>query len=153
MGMTLLLDVILHSQDESSERAREQAKKSFKGLSTDNAESMKEYNARAKSLALNVQYYDIEGTEQKISRRVLNGLPPCVRPRRNRNVCATGMHDSKFRELLQYWNRPPFPLSVPGWGKLSSWGKPFLGPSVGLLTAGSGCPNLRATETRQGSIH
>ena len=40
--------------DDSSERAREQAKENFEGLSMNNAESMKEYIARAKSLALNV---------------------------------------------------------------------------------------------------
>ena len=40
------------------------------------AETMKEYIARAKSLALNVQYHDIEVSEQEISRRVVNGLPP-----------------------------------------------------------------------------
>ena len=34
----------------------------------DNAESIKEYIARAKSLAFNVQYHDIEVTEQEISR-------------------------------------------------------------------------------------
>ena len=46
----------------------------------DDAESMKEYIARAKSLALNVQYHDIEISEQEISRRVLNGLPPSYAP-------------------------------------------------------------------------
>ena len=35
--------------DDRSERAREQAKKNFEGLSMDNSESMKEYIARAKS--------------------------------------------------------------------------------------------------------
>ena len=65
-------------EDDSSERAKEQAKKNFEGLSIDNAETMKEYIARAKSLALSVQYHDIEVSEQEISRRVLNGLPPLV---------------------------------------------------------------------------
>ena len=46
-------------EDDSSERARKQAQKIFEGLSMDDAESMKEYIARAKSLALNVQYHDI----------------------------------------------------------------------------------------------
>ena len=45
-------------------------------------ESMKEYIARAKSLALNVKYHDIEVTDQEISRRVLTGLPPRMLPRR-----------------------------------------------------------------------
>ena len=39
-------------EDDSSDRAKEQAKKNFEGLSMDSAESMKEYIARAKSLAL-----------------------------------------------------------------------------------------------------
>ena len=63
-------------EDDSSDRAKEQVKKNFEGLSMDSAESMKEYIASAKSLALNVQYYDVEVTDQEISRRVLNGLPP-----------------------------------------------------------------------------
>ena len=69
-------------EDDSSDRAKEQAKKNFEGLSMDSAESMKEYIARAKSLALNVQYHDVEVTDQEISRRVSNGLPPRMLPRR-----------------------------------------------------------------------
>ena len=46
----------------------------------DDAETMKEYIARAKSLALNVQYHNIVVSEQEISRRVLNGLPPSYAP-------------------------------------------------------------------------
>ena len=65
-------------EDDSSDRAKEQAKKNFEGLRMDSAESTKEYIARAKSLALNVQYHDVEVTDQEISRRVLNGLPPPV---------------------------------------------------------------------------
>ena len=50
----------------------------------DSAESMKEYIARAKSLALNVQYHEVEVTDQEISRRVLNGLPsPYALEKRN----------------------------------------------------------------------
>ena len=45
-------------EDDSSERAREQAKNQFEELSMNDAESMKEYISRAKSLALNVQYHD-----------------------------------------------------------------------------------------------
>ena len=63
-------------------RAKEQAKKNFEGLSMDSAESMIEYIARAKSLALNVQYHGVEVADQEISRRVLNGLPPRMPPRR-----------------------------------------------------------------------
>ena len=69
-------------EDDSSERSREQAKKNFEGLSMDDAESMKEYIARAKSLALNVLYHDIEVNEQEIGRRVLNGLPLRILPRK-----------------------------------------------------------------------
>ena len=68
--------------DNNSDRAKEEAKKNFEGLSMDDAESMKEYIARAKSLALNIKYHDIEVTEQEISRQVLNGLPPRMHPRR-----------------------------------------------------------------------
>ena len=67
-------------EDDSSERAKEQAKKNFEGLSMDDAGTMKEYIARAKSLALNVQYHDVEISDQGISRRVLNGLPPSYAP-------------------------------------------------------------------------
>ena len=42
-------------EDDSSKRAREQAKNDFERSSMNGAESMKEYIARAKSLALNVQ--------------------------------------------------------------------------------------------------
>ena len=48
----------------------------------DSTENMKEYIARAKLLALNVQYHDVEVTDQEISRRVLNDLPPRMLPRR-----------------------------------------------------------------------
>ena len=49
------------------------AKKKIQGLSMDDAETMKEYIARA-------EYHDIELSEQEISRRVLNGLPPSYAP-------------------------------------------------------------------------
>ena len=76
-------------EDDSSERAKEQAKKNFEGLRMDDAESMKEYIARAKSLALNVKYHDTEVTEQEISRRVLNGLPPSYAPERRKFASRT----------------------------------------------------------------
>ena len=76
-------------EDDSSDRAKEQAKKNFEGLSMDNAETMKKYIARAKSLALNVQYYDIEASEQEISRRVLNGLPPSHAPEKKKFALKT----------------------------------------------------------------
>ena len=76
-------------EDDSSNRAKEQAKKNFEGLSMDSAESMKEYIARAKSLALNVQYHDVEITDQEISRRVLNGLPPPYAPEKRKFALKT----------------------------------------------------------------
>ena len=76
-------------EDESSDRAKEQAKKNFEGLRMDDAESMKEYIARAKSLALNVQYHDIEVSDQEISRRVLNGLPPSYTPEKRNFALKT----------------------------------------------------------------
>ena len=48
-------------EDDSNDRAREQTKKQFEELSMNDAEFMKEYIARAKPLALNVKYHDIEG--------------------------------------------------------------------------------------------
>ena len=76
-------------EDDSSDRAKEQAKKNFEGLSMDSAESMKEYIARAKSLALNVQYHDVKVTDQEISRRVLNGLPPSYAPEKRNFALKT----------------------------------------------------------------
>ena len=67
-------------EDANSDRARELAKKQFEELSMNDAESMKENIARAKSLALNVKYHHIAVPEQEISRRVLNGLPPSYAP-------------------------------------------------------------------------
>ena len=67
-------------EDDNSDRARELAKKQFQELSINDDESIKEYIARAKSLALNIKYHDVEVTHQEISRRVLNGLPPSYAP-------------------------------------------------------------------------
>ena len=67
-------------EDDSSDRARELAKKQFEELSMNDDESMKEYIARAKSLALNIKYHNVEVTDQEISRRLLNGLPPSYAP-------------------------------------------------------------------------
>ena len=55
-----------------------------------NDESMKEHIARAKSLALNVKYHDIEVTDQEISRRVWNGLPPSYAPEKRIFALKTG---------------------------------------------------------------
>ena len=56
----------------------------------DNAESMEEHVARAKSLVLNVNYHGIEIKEQAISRRVLNGLPPAYTPEKRNFALKTG---------------------------------------------------------------
>ena len=70
-------------EDDNSDRARELAKKQFEELSMNDDEFMKEYIARAKSLALNVKYHDIEGTDQEISRRVLYSPPSYAPEKRN----------------------------------------------------------------------
>ena len=79
-------------ENDNSDKARELAKKQFEDLSMNDAESMKEYIARAKSLALNIKYHDIEVTEQEISRRVMNGLPPLVCSREDK-LCV----ENKFQ--------------------------------------------------------
>ena len=71
-------------EDDNSDRASELAKNQFEELSMNDDESMKEYILRAKSLALNVKYHDIDVTEQKISRRVLNGVPPSYAPKKRK---------------------------------------------------------------------
>ena len=71
-------------ENDNSDKARE--------LSMNDAESMKEYIARAKSLALSIKYHDIEVTEQEISRRVMNGLPPLVCSREDK-LCV----ENKFQ--------------------------------------------------------
>ena len=63
-------------EDDNSNRPIEMAKKQFEELSMNDDESMKKYIARAKSLALNIKYPDVEVTDQEISRRVLNAPPP-----------------------------------------------------------------------------
>ena len=76
-------------EDESSDRARELAKKQFEELSMNDDESMKEYIARAKSLALNIKYHDVEVTDQEISRRLLNSLPPSYAPEKRNFALKT----------------------------------------------------------------
>ena len=76
-------------EDDNSNRAKEQAKKNFEALSMDNAESMKEYIARTKSLALNIKYHDIEVTDQEISRRLLNAPPPSYAPEKRNFALRT----------------------------------------------------------------
>ena len=76
-------------EDDSSDKARELAKKQFKELSMNDGESMKEYIARAKSVPLNVNYHDIEISGQEISRRVLNDLPPSYAPEKRNFALKT----------------------------------------------------------------
>ena len=73
----------------NSNRARELPKKRFEELSMNDDESMKEYIARAKSLALNVKYHDVEVADQEISGQVLNGLPPTYAPEKRNFVLKT----------------------------------------------------------------
>ena len=83
-------------EDDSSERVKEKAKKNFKVLSMDDDESMKEYIARAKSLALNLQYHDVEVSQQEISRRVLNGLPPSYAPEKRNFALKTDFSQAEL---------------------------------------------------------
>ena len=76
-------------EDGNSDGAREMAKKQFEELSMNDDESMKEYILRAKSLALNVKYHNIEVTDQEISRRILSGLPPSYAPEKRNFALKT----------------------------------------------------------------
>ena len=66
----------------------------------DDAESMKEYIARAKSLALNVQYHDIEVSEQEISRRVSNNIPPSYAPEKRNFALKTDFSLAELKRGL-----------------------------------------------------
>ena len=77
---------ILNSMVENDNSAK------ARDLSMNDAESMKEYIARAKSLALNIKYHNIEVPEQEISRRVMNVLPPLVCSREDK-LCV----ENKFQ--------------------------------------------------------
>ena len=83
-------------EDDNSDRARELAKKQFEELSMNDDESMKEYIARAKSLALNIKYHDVEITDQEISRRVLNGFPLSYAPEKRNFALKTGFSLAKL---------------------------------------------------------
>ena len=76
-------------EDDNSDRTRELAKKLFEELSMNDDESMKEYIAPAKSLALKIKYHDVEVTDQEISRRLLNGLLPLYAPEKRNFVLKT----------------------------------------------------------------
>ena len=84
-------------EDDNSNRTRELAKKQFEELSMNDAESMKEYIARAKSLAPNVKYHDIEVSEQETSRRVLNAPLPSYTPEKRNFALKT---DFSLAELV-----------------------------------------------------
>ena len=76
-------------EDDNSDRAREMAKEQFEELSMNDDESLKEYIARTKSLALNIKYHNVEVTDQEISIRVLNGLPPSYAPEKRNFALKT----------------------------------------------------------------
>ena len=54
-----------------------------------NAKTIKDYIAKAKSLAINVQYNRMELTEHIISRRVLNGLSLTYSPEKRKFALRT----------------------------------------------------------------
>ena len=83
-------------EDDNSDSTRELAKKRFEELSMNDDESMKEYIARTKSLALNVKYHDIEVSDQQISRRVLNRLPPSYTPEKRNFALKTDFSLAKL---------------------------------------------------------
>ena len=83
-------------EGDRSEWTKEQAKNNFEGLSMDDAESMKEYIARANSLALNVQNHVIGVSEQEISHRVFNGLPPSYSPEKRKFALKTDFSLAKL---------------------------------------------------------
>ena len=83
-------------EHDNSDWARKLAKKQVEELSMNDDESMEEYIARGKSLALNVKYHDIEVTDQEISRRVLNGLPPSYAPEKRNFALKTDFSLAKL---------------------------------------------------------
>ena len=107
-------------EGDNSDRAKEQVTKNFEGLSMDSAESMEEYIARAKSLALNVQYHDVEVTDQEISRRVLNGLPPPYAPEKRNFALKT---DFSLAELEGHPIPPPSQEFPPPQEHVRDWFK------------------------------
>ena len=59
-----------------------------------------------------------------VLRQLRHSIPPPSQEIPPAETCARLICKIQlFRELLQYWNRPPFPLTVLCWGKFSSWGK------------------------------
>jgi len=65
-------------EDQNGTHARENAENEFESLSMLVDESMREYVARGKGLARAVEFHGVEVTEEKICRRILNGLPPSM---------------------------------------------------------------------------
>ena len=62
----------------------------------DNMEAMTKHPARQKSLAFNVKCHDIETTQQEISCRALNSLPPAYAPEKQSFALKT---DFSFGDL------------------------------------------------------
>ena len=106
---------------------------------------MKEYSARATSLALNVQYHSIEVSEQNTSRRVLNGLPLSYAPEKinfalktdfslaelagglvrveKLNKSSTGLLDSNVSRVVTLLEPTPFPPLSSVLGEIQFVGK------------------------------
>ena len=106
---------------------------------------MKKYIARAKSLALNVQYHNVEVSEQKTSRRVLNGLPLSYAPEKRNfalktdfslaelagglvrveelNGSSTGLLDSNVSRVVTLLEPTPFPPLSSVLGEIQFVGK------------------------------
>ena len=91
--------------DDSRARTREQTKKTFEELSMDNMEAMAEYLYREKSLARNVKCHGIEITEQEISRRALNSLPPADAPEKQNFALKTAYIWATWRVASFAWKR------------------------------------------------
>ena len=89
--------------DDSRARTREQTKKTFEELSMNNMEATAEYLAREKSLALNVKCHGIEITEQEISRRALNSLPPADAPEKHNCALKTAYIWATWRVASFAW--------------------------------------------------
>ena len=68
--------ILLSLVGESSEAAQDRVKKEFEALSFEiGKESIRDYIARAKSLAMKLEQNSVSTTKKEINRRILNGLP------------------------------------------------------------------------------
>lgn len=65
-------------EDQNSRHAKEYSENEFESLSMTVGESARELVARAKGPARAVEYYGIGVTEEKLCRRIFNGIPPVM---------------------------------------------------------------------------